>query len=70
MLSKCICVKQTKNPKIESCQQLLRTHNHGGRLPLYQTPFISFVDDLAKGKTSSAKDSGLVNNTADKAERH
>lgn len=64
-----IKMQQTKNPIIKRCQQLLKNHNNGGKLPLYQTPFTIFVDDLAEGKTSTAKDSGLVNNTADEAER-
>lgn len=55
--------------KSGDCQELLKTHNHGGKLPLYQTPFTIFVVDLAEGKISTAKDSGLVNNTAAKAER-
>lgn len=62
-------VKQTKNPIIRRYQQLLKNHNLGGKLPLYQTPFSIFTNDLAEDKTSTAKNSELVNNTADKAER-
>jgi len=38
-------------------------------LPLYETPFNIFTNDLVEDKTSTAEDSGLVNNRADKAER-
>lgn len=57
------------NKEPNNREMLLKTHSNGGKLLLYQTPFTIFVDDLAEGKTNMAKNSGLVNNNGDKAER-